>query len=61
MGALAYGFASEFLGLRIPVLAGAAICAVVWVWTWSHLPHMAAILEAPVPLPGPRAARQTVG
>ena len=61
MGALTYGFASEFLGLRIPVLAGAAVCALVWAWTWSRLPHMAAILEAPVPLPGPPAPRQTVG
>jgi hypothetical protein len=61
MGALTYGFASEFLGLRIPVLVGAAICATVWVWTWSRLPHMAAILESPVPLPGPPVPRPATG
>lgn len=45
MGALCYGIASEFLGLRVPVLLGAAICAAVWVRTWVRLPHMAPMLE----------------
>jgi MFS family permease len=45
MGALAYGIASEFAGLRIPVLVGAALCAVVWLRTWRRLPHMTPILE----------------
>ena len=52
MGALAYGIASEFLGLRIPVLVGVAICTGVFLWTWVRLPNMAAILEGPVPIPG---------
>ena len=45
MGALAYGIASEFLGLQIPVLIGAALCVVVWLRTWGRLPHMVPILE----------------
>jgi predicted MFS family arabinose efflux permease len=30
LGALAMGAASEWVGLRVPVMAGAAICGVVW-------------------------------
>jgi MFS family permease len=45
MGALAYGIASEFVGLQIPVLIGAALCALVWLRTWRRLPHMMPILE----------------
>jgi MFS family permease len=47
MGALVYGIASEFLGLQIPVLIGAALCIVVWLRTWNRLPHMTPILEGP--------------
>ena len=46
MGALAYGIASEFLGLQIPVLVGPVLCAAVWFWTWKHLRHMVPILES---------------
>jgi predicted MFS family arabinose efflux permease len=45
MGALAYGIASEFVGLQIPVLIGAGLCALVWLRTWKQLPHMVPILE----------------
>jgi MFS family permease len=45
MGALVYGIASEFLGLQIPVLIGAAVCALVWLRTWKRLAHMTPILE----------------
>jgi len=45
MGALTYGIASEFLGLRIPVLIGVAVCVLVWVRTWRQLAHMTPILE----------------
>jgi predicted MFS family arabinose efflux permease len=45
MGALAYGIASEFLGLQIPVLIGAGLCVVVWLRTWKQLSHMRPILE----------------
>jgi predicted MFS family arabinose efflux permease len=45
MGALAYGIASEFLGLQIPVLIGAGLCVVVWLRTWTRLSHMVPMLE----------------
>ena len=45
MGALCYGAASEFAGLRIPVLVGAALCGFVWMRTWMRLPRMAPLLE----------------
>jgi predicted MFS family arabinose efflux permease len=45
MGALTYGIASEFLGLRIPVLIGVAVCVLVWLRTWKRLAHMTPILE----------------
>jgi MFS family permease len=45
MGALAYGIASEFLGLQIPVLIGAVLCIVVWVRTSGRISHMVPILE----------------
>lgn len=48
MGALAYGIASEFLGLQIPVLIGAILCVAVWFRTWKSLPHMVPILEGGV-------------
>lgn len=45
VGALTYGIAAEFLGLRIPVLIGVALCVIVWLYTWSRIRHMAPILE----------------
>jgi hypothetical protein len=42
---LTYGIAAEFLGLRIPVLIGVALCVIVWLYTWSRIRHMAPILE----------------
>lgn len=45
MGALAYGIASEFLGLQIPVLIGAALCVLVWLRTWKRMAHMTPLLE----------------
>lgn len=45
MGALCYGAASEVLGLRLPVLIGAALCVLLWLRTWTRLPHMAPRLE----------------
>ena len=45
MGALTYGIASEFLGLRVPVLIGVAVCALVGLRTWRQLAHMTPILE----------------
>jgi MFS family permease len=45
MGALTYGIASEFLGLRVPVLIGVVVCVAVWFRTWRRLHHMVPILE----------------
>ena len=47
MGALVYGAASEWFGLRIPVLVGVTICAAMWAWTWSRLNRLSAALEGP--------------
>jgi MFS family permease len=45
MGALAYGAASEFLGLQIPVLLGCLLCGLVWLRAKANLPRMAPALE----------------
>ncbi len=45
MGALAYGAASEFLGLQIPVLLGCLLCGLAWLRTQASLPRMARTLE----------------
>ncbi len=48
MGALGYGIASGFLGLHVPVLIGAAICAAIWLRTWVRMPRMMPMLEGAV-------------
>jgi MFS family permease len=45
MGALAYGAASEFLGLQIPVLLGCLLCTLAWLRAKATLPRMATTLE----------------
>jgi hypothetical protein len=45
MGALAYGAASEFLGLQIPVLLGCLLCGLAWLRAKANLPRMARSLE----------------
>jgi MFS family permease len=45
MGALAYGAASEFLGLQLPVLLGCLLCGLAWLRAKSRLPRMASALE----------------
>ena len=45
MGALVYGAASEFFGLRVPVLIGVLLCAGMWVWTSMRLRHLVYALE----------------
>ncbi|MBS0641069.1 MAG: MFS transporter [Proteobacteria bacterium] len=61
MGALIYGAASEFFGLRIPVLVGVVICMCVFVWTWVRLPRMATLLESGVPAANPRPRHPAAG
>ncbi len=36
IGALIMGSAAELLGFRIPLLVGALICLILWVWTWRQ-------------------------
>ena len=45
MGALAYGAASEFLGLQAAGAAGLPACAVAWLLHESRLPRIAPVLE----------------
>jgi len=45
MGALAYGAASEFAGLQIPVLIGCLLCGLAWLRAQLRLPRMAPMLE----------------
>jgi MFS family permease len=45
MGALAYGAASEFLGLQIPVLLGCLLCGLAWLRAKANLSRMAPALE----------------
>ncbi len=44
-GALIFGAASEWFGLRIPVLVSALIAGGICVWMWRRLPRVAAALE----------------
>ena len=45
MGALAYGAASEFVGLQLPVLCGCVLCGLAWMRARSGLSRMAPVLE----------------
>ncbi len=36
LGALAMGVASEAIGLRLPVLAGAGLACLAWAWIWRR-------------------------
>lgn len=46
LGAILMGAASEVVGLRIPVAAGAVLCIGVWMWALTRREPMAAVLEA---------------
>ncbi len=46
LGAIVMGAASEWVGLRIPVAAGAVLCVGAWWWAERRRRPMAAILEA---------------
>ena len=45
MGALIYGAAAEWFGLRMPVLVGVLICAAMWVRTWRRRRDLAGAME----------------
>jgi MFS family permease len=46
LGALAMGVASEHIGLRAPVAAGAILCALYWLWARPQQPLVAGQLES---------------
>jgi len=45
VGALMYGTAAEFFGLRAPVLVGVSLCMLMWLRTWMIRKEIAAALE----------------
>lgn len=46
LGAVMMGTASEWLGLRLPVAIGAALCILAWYWAHLRRKEMEATLEA---------------
>jgi predicted MFS family arabinose efflux permease len=46
-GALIMGGASEVVGLRAPLLGGAALVLLVWLWAWQRRASIAQAIEAP--------------
>lgn len=46
LGAMALGGVAEYLGLRLPVLVGAAAFALAWAWAWHRRHALAEVLEA---------------
>ena len=47
VGALVMGYIASFTGLRAPVMGGALICLVLWLWARRRQTRMAALLEVP--------------
>ncbi|MGE5538768.1 MAG: MFS transporter [Gemmatimonas sp.] len=45
LGSMTMGWAAQFVGLQIPVAAGAVICIVLWAWTTRNLGDVARTLE----------------
>jgi MFS family permease len=45
LGSMTMGWAAQFVGLHIPVAAGALICIVLWAWTMRNLRGVARTLE----------------
>jgi predicted MFS family arabinose efflux permease len=50
LGTLAMGAAAAHLPLRVPVAAGAVICAALWAWSWRLRVPLAAALETETPI-----------
>jgi len=46
LGALLTGTASSHFGLRLPIAAGALVCAAYWLWARLRQPAVARQLEA---------------
>jgi MFS family permease len=45
LGALLMGIAAEHFGLRAPVIFGALLCLLLWIWAWPRRAALAAALE----------------
>jgi MFS family permease len=45
IGALAYGIASEFVGLQVPILIGCVLCSLAWLRTQARIARVAPMLE----------------
>jgi len=52
LGALLMGIAAEHFGLRAPVIFGAALCLLLWIWAWPRRKALAAALEVDPPEAG---------
>ncbi len=52
LGALLMGIAAEHFGLRAPVIFGAALCILLWIWAWPRRNALAAALEVDPPEAG---------
>ena len=46
-GALSLGLVADYIGLRLPVLIGGAICIFVWLAVWSQRKTLESSLETP--------------
>jgi predicted MFS family arabinose efflux permease len=49
LGALLMGIAAEHFGLRAPVIFGAALCILLWIWAWPRRKALANALEVDPP------------
>ncbi len=54
IGALIMGMAASYIGLRLPVLCGAVLFVIFWIWARRRQARMVAVLEAP-----PEARQET--
>ncbi len=52
LGALLMGIAAEHLGLRVPVIFGAVVCFLLWIWAWPRRKPLADALEIDSPEAG---------
>lgn len=49
LGALVMGVIADFIGLRLPVAVGAALCLGLWYWVWRQRRSLAVVLESEAP------------
>lgn len=49
IGSFAMGWAAQFVGLHIPIAAGAIVCVAMWAWTMRNIRQVARALEVEGP------------